>query len=225
MMRKLLMIMVLCTAIGGVQAQNNNKELRDSLAVLNQLIGENPRSTDYRLKKAAINIQLAQWNYAIDEYNHVLSIQPENLAALYYRAYALVNIREYGLAKADYIRFLKLSPIHFEARLGLAVVNEKLGRWKNAMDDYNMLVEMFPDSAQAYAGRAAFERTQKMYDPSLYDWDQAMRLDPLNADYAASKADLQIFLNEKIAARETLDAAVRRGIPHAALRKWYHKSK
>ena len=53
------MIMVLCTAIGGMQAQNNNKELRDSLAVLNQLIGENPRSTDYRLKKAAINIQLA----------------------------------------------------------------------------------------------------------------------------------------------------------------------
>lgn len=224
-MRKLFVIIVLLATLSGVRAQNDNKALRDSLAVLNQKISENPRSTDYRLKKAAINIQLAQWEYAIDEYNHVLGIQPDNPAALYYRAYALVNQREYGLAKADYIRFLKQTPIHFEARLGLAVVNEKLGRWKNAMDDYNMLVEMFPDSAKAYAGRAAFERSQKMYDPSLYDWDEAMRLDPLNADYAASKADLQIFMNEKVAARETLNAAVRRGIPHAALRKWFHKSK
>ena len=42
--------MVLLTAIAGVQAQNNNKELRDSLTALNQKISENPRSTDYRLK-------------------------------------------------------------------------------------------------------------------------------------------------------------------------------
>lgn len=224
-MKKFFFISILLMGSALGFSQNNTKELRDSLAILNQKIGENPKSTDFRLKKAAINIQLNQWDYAIEEYGHVLAIQPENLAALYYRAYALVNKREYGLAKADYIRFLKLSPIHFEARLGLAVVNEKLGRWKNAMDDYNMLVEMFPDSAKAYAGRAAFERSQKMYDTSLYDWDEAMRLDPKNADYVASKVDLQIFLNEKIAAQETLKTAVKRGIPHAALRKWFHKSK
>jgi tetratricopeptide (TPR) repeat protein len=99
------------------------QQWRDSLAVLNKGIEHYPKSTDLRLRKAAVNIQLDQWEYAVEEYGNVLRIDPENLAALYYRAYCNSHLRQYAMAKSDYESFLKLAPMNMEARLGLALVD------------------------------------------------------------------------------------------------------
>ena len=40
------------------------QEWRDSLATLNRQIENNPQSTDLRLRKAAVNIELGQWESA-----------------------------------------------------------------------------------------------------------------------------------------------------------------
>ena len=65
-LRKLTIITALLFSVSGLQAQTP-QQWRDSLAVLNRMIGEQPRSTDLRLKKAAVNIELNQWEYAIEE--------------------------------------------------------------------------------------------------------------------------------------------------------------
>lgn len=199
------------------------REWRDSLAVLNRQIDEHPRSTDLRLRKAAVNIELEQWEYAVEEYGHVLRIDPENLAALYYRAYANTHLRQYQLARSDYQSFLQLSPLHMEARLGLAMVNERMGRRTEALDQYNQLVEMFRDSAVCYAARAAFESTVDMTDAALYDWGEAIRLQPTNVDYVVTRVELLIGLNRKEEAREELEKALRRGVPRGVLRAWFEK--
>lgn len=196
------------------------QEWRDSLAKLNQAIAANPKSTDLRLKKAAINIQLNQWEYAVEEYGNVLRINPQNLAALYYRAYAQTTLRQYGLAKADYESFLQIAPINLEARLGLANVLERMGRKTDACDELNRIVQMFPDSAIAYAARALFEGSQKQYEPALYDWTEAIRLSPANVDYVVSKVELLLQLGRKPEARRELDEAISRGEPRYALKEW-----
>ena len=110
-----------------------------------------------------------------------------------------------------------------EARLGLARVDELMGRKTDALDEYNPLVQMFPDSADAYAARAAYETELKQYDIALYDWDEAIRRKPLQSGYVVSKADILIFLNRMDEARAELNAAVRRGIPRYALKDWFEK--
>ncbi len=184
---------------------------------LNLAIKAHPRSTDLRLKKAAVNIELGQWDYATEEYGRVLSLDPDNPAARYYRAYAYSHQRLYSLAKDDYEQFLLNTPIHLQARLGLAYVCEKMGRTTDATDAYNQLVEMFPDSAVVYAARAAFETAQRQYDIALYDWDEALRRQPANADYIIAKADVLLAIGRKDDARRLIDDAIRQGIAPALL--------
>ena len=48
------------------------QQWRDSLAVLNKQISITPYSSDLYLRKAAVNIELQQWDYALDTYNEIL---------------------------------------------------------------------------------------------------------------------------------------------------------
>lgn len=220
--RGMLVAVLLSAGATLIQAQTS-QQWRDSLQVLNRMIDQWPRSTDLRLKKAAVNIQLGQWDYAVEEYANVLRLDEKNPAALYYRAYALTHLRQYAQARADYEKLLQEVPLHMEGRLGLALVNEKMGRTRDALDGYNQLVEMFPDSALCYAARAAFESTQQQYDVALYDWDEAIRRQPSNADYVVTKADLLIALGRYDEARSTLEKALQQGVPRGVLREWFDK--
>lgn len=196
------------------------QQWRDSLAVLNRQITEQPRSTDLRLKKAAVNIELNQWEYAVEEYGNVLRLDPNNLAALFFRAYTLNTLRRYGEARADYERFLKIAPINLEARLGLATVLENLGRNTEAIDQLNTAVQQFPDAAVAYAARALLEVKLRQVEPALYDWTEAIRLDPSNTGYVVSKVELLLQQNRRREALSELEAAIGRGESRNTLKEW-----
>ena len=201
------------------------REWRDSVSTLMEAIAKDPKNTDLRLKKAEANINLQQWEYAVEEYGNVLRIDNRNLAALYFRAFCHTQLRHYDLAKVDYESFLAIEPVHMEARLGLAHVLQKIGHKAETVDELNRIVQMFPDSADAYAARAAYETEQKQYDIALYDWDEAIRRRPDNVDFVVSKVDILIRLGKRNETLEALDNAVNRGTPRGALKEWYDQLK
>jgi tetratricopeptide (TPR) repeat protein len=207
------------------QAQNDNQRWRDSLTVLNKLIDTQPWSTDLHLRKAAANLQLKQWQYAVDEYAQILQKEPHNPAALFYRAYANTHLRHFDLAKNDLNDLLIVVPNHFEARLSLAIVLQQLGRKQEALDQLNQTIQMHADSAVAYAARANVERQMKLDDAALYDWQRAEQLAPRDPTYVASHVDLLLVLELRKEARRVLDEAVKRGIPRGLLWEWYTKCK
>jgi len=197
-------------------------EWRDSLAVINRQIARSPHSIDLRLRKAAVNIELQQWDYAVEEYSGILKHDPKCLAALFFRAYAYGELRRYDLARADYERFLIIVPRHFEAQLALALTCEKMGRKTETYDRLNQLVDLFPDSASAYAARASFERDQQMLAPAEEDWRQAHALNPTSADYHLSLIDILLQNGKREEARRQLDLLSQK-VGRAALREWYEK--
>ena len=203
----------------------SRQQWRDSLEVLSEQLRRTPTDIDLRLRKAEANINLEQWDYALAEYGKILHADENNPAALYFRAYVHTQQHHYDLAKVDYETFLRLIPRHFEARLGLAHVLLKMGRRTDTVDQLNTLVEQFPDSATAYAARAAYETEQQQYDAALYDWDEAIRREPLNAGFVVSKTDVLLRQHRRAEACSVLDAAVRRGIPRYALKEWFDKCK
>jgi tetratricopeptide (TPR) repeat protein len=221
-MKKLIGVLLLAMAPLLLQAQTS---WRDSLAVLNRQIKLSPRSTDLRLKKAAVNIELGQWEYAIDEYSKVLEMDSRNLAALYFRAYANSNLRHYDLSMRDYEAFLAVVPKHFEAQLGLAMVKRKMGRRNDALDELNRLVQLFPDSTMAYAARASYEAELQQWEVALYDWDEAMKRDPKNVDFLVSKVDILLRLKRYDEAWALLQDAMKRGVPRSALKEWIDRCK
>ncbi|MBR1767655.1 MAG: tetratricopeptide repeat protein [Prevotella sp.] len=222
-MHRLLIIALLFSA--SCLSAQTRQQWRDSLEVLNAKIGKDPNNLNLHLLKAEANINLEQWDYALAEYGKILHADEKNLAALYFRAYVHMQQKHYDLARVDYESFLLLEPEHFEARLGLAHVLQKLGRKTETTDELNRLIQMFPDSADAYAARAAYETELKQYDIALYDWDEAIRRKPHNSGFVVSKADILIKLYRMDEARKELNAAIKRGVPRYALKEWLDKCK
>lgn len=206
-------------------AAQSRSEWRDSLETLTRALRADPANIDLRLRKAEADILLERWDYALAEYDRILRADEKNLAALFFRAYVHERQQHYDLARVDYEAFLTIQPLHLEARLGLAHVLQKMGRRTDAMDVLNQTVQMFPDSADAYAARAAFETKYLQYELALYDWNEAVRLRPGNEGFIISKVDLLIRLNRKKEAREALDALVSKGTPRGVLKEWYDRAR
>lgn len=224
--RKSLIVCVALLSQLTLQAQKaDTPKWRDSLAVLNKQIATQPWSTDLHLRKAAVNLELQQWQYAIDEYGLVLQHQVHNPAALFYRAYAATHLRHYEAARHDLETLLSVFPTHMEARLSLAYVLQRMGRQSEALDELNVVVEMQPDSALTYVARASLEREMNQLEAALYDWQQAVRLEPMNSDYVVSEVELLLHLGRKAEALRVLDEAAERGIPRGLLLEWRRKIK
>ncbi len=198
--------------------------LRDSLQTLRNQIAVSPYSTELHLKKAAVNLQLGQIDYALEEYNLVLQHEPNNLSALFFRAYVYTEKRLYDFAFNDYAAILKHCPFHFEAMLCQSQVCMRSERMNEASDILNSLVTLYPDSATAYVARAGFDEKINQQDAALYDWERAIELSPNNNDYRISMVRLLIAMNKKKRARKVLKQMEQMGVPHALLREWYQKA-
>jgi tetratricopeptide (TPR) repeat protein len=222
-MRYFLFVLFYLSVITAVA--QSRQEWRDSLETLSASLKQDPDNIDLRLRKAEADIQLERWDYALAEYGRILRTDEKNLAALYFRAYVHERQKHYDLARVDYESFLAIQPLHLEARLGLAHILQKMGRRSDAMDVLNQIVQMFPDSADAYAARAAFETKYLQYELALYDWNEAIRLRPDNEGFVISKVDLLIRLKRKKEAREALDALVSKGTPRGMLKEWYDRAR
>lgn len=221
-MRRILLM--LCLLSVSVAKSQTTQRWRDSLDVLNREISLSPRNIDLRFRKAAVNIELAQWDYAIEEYGRILSIDPENVAARYFRAYAYTHLRQYALARNDYDYVLQQFPRHMEARLGLVTVLERMGREGDARDELNRLVDLHPDSAVVYAARASFETQRQHWEIALYDWSKAILLHPQNLEYRVSKVDVLIRMGRNKEARKELDELVSHGMAtRQQLHDWFEK--
>lgn len=207
-----------------VNAQST-KQLRDSLEVLRKALDVNPSSTDLCLKKAAVEIELGEWDRAIADYSAVLTKYPTNPAALFYRAYAYDKVKRYRFARSDYQDLLRITPFNFEARMGLALVNQRDKHFTEAFDQINQLVEQYPDSVAAYVARAGIEKERGFIDASLLDWSEAIKRDAKNPDYHISRADIYLLLNKRDYARKDLDEAVRLGVNRASLVEQYKRCK
>ena len=206
-------------------AQEDRKALRDSLKLAMEQLSYHPDSVDLRLRKAAWNMQLGEWQYAKDEYDRVINHHPDNLAARYYRAYANTQLRRYNFARLDYETVLRVVPGNFDARLGLALLNQKDHHYTEAMDGVNMLVSTYPDSATAWAARAGIEKERDMKELAAYDYGEALRRQPDNRDWLLARADLLIALHRYNEARKDLDRLVALGVSRGQLRDMYRQAK
>lgn len=219
----ILIILHMLPIISIPSSAQTRQDLHDSLSVAMEELSFHPDSLNLRLRKASWNVMLEQWQYARDEYDYVLRRDPQNIAALFYRAFVNEKQKRYKFARLDYENLLVIVPGNFEAILGLALLNQKDCRYTDAFNQINMLVSQYPDSAVAYAARAGIEFERKMYVPAEYDYNKAICLDRQNEDYRINHINVLIILKRKDDAREELDEMVKKGTPRANLSEWYKK--
>ncbi len=216
-----LFLLVMALAVSPGAMSQSYEALRDSLEAATAMVKKFPDNTDLRLRKASWNMLLEQWDYAQAEYDFILSRNPRQVAALYYRAYTYEKQHKYKHARGDYEAMLKVVPGNFNGQLGLALLNQKDMHYTEAMDMINRLVEQYPDSAVAYAARAGMEAERGLLELAEYDFTEAIRLDPVSTDYLISRADIRLRKGDKRKAKEDLDNAVKAGVPRPSLSEFY----
>ena len=225
MKKKILMNISLALLLAlPIQAQDN-QALRDSLSRATEVLAYAPDSIDLRLKKAAWNIQLEQWDYAKDDLDKVLFLNNTNIAGLFYRAFVNEKLKRYNFARLDYQNLLVLVPGNFQAQLGLALLNEKDMHYTEAYDGINNLIEQCPDSAMAYAARGGMEKEKGQLEAAEYDYAKAMELDADNADYVLNHLDLLILLKRRNEAYADLQRLMKMGYSKGQLQEFYTRLK
>jgi len=81
---------------------------------------------------ASCHILKGNWEYAIDLCDCVLSVEPENVKALYRRGTAFMEIQEYEKSASDLYAAQAVEPTNAAVKLQLETLNSKLKKFNQA---------------------------------------------------------------------------------------------
>lgn len=171
----------------------------------------NPTHLELRLDRAALLYRLGNDGRAISDYSDVLDQEPDNIEALGMRAHLYSRIHDYKQARADYEHIIRLEPLNEKAYVGLILVNDRSGRPREAMEQINALISVYPKHAMLYAIRGGMEHRRMEYEQALADLSRAVEMEPTNVDFLVSRATLYLDMRKRKLARADVQAALRLG--------------
>ncbi len=115
---------------------------------------------------------------AIEYYNRVLDVEPNNPGTLFNRASLYLGMRKYEQALSDLNRILRLQPTWGWALRDRGRTYMALGEYDRALDDFNRAVRNGPDDADSYYWRGQCYERLNQSTLAGQDYERAARLDP-----------------------------------------------
>ena len=167
-----------------------------------------PLAVPILLDRAAIYMEMGKTDRAYTDYCQVLDEDKQNKEALLMRAYIYVLRRDYPAARMDYNRLLELDPQSYSGRLGLATLEQKEGKFREALEILNKMITATP---------ADVEREMKHEDLALVDLEEAIRLDAASADAYLLRGNIYLTQKKKGLAKADCEKAISLGVPPADL--------
>ena len=147
---------------------------------------------------------------AISAYTASIDILPTE-RSLFFRAFLHQKARRYKEARADYDKLLELNPMHEDGRLGLAILNIKDGRPKEAFEQLNALTKFFPNHAKHLLVRCGWFEERKEYEKAMKDVAKALDVEPDNPDCYLTRASLYLAMKKKKKAAQDCRTAISLG--------------
>lgn len=120
------------------------------------------------------------YNRAIEDFDKVLVLQPDNVDALIARGNAYSQIGDNGRALTDLDRAIQLAPDNAQAYVIRGLANNRRGQKQLAMQDYETALRYAPRYPQALANRAALLSEEGRYDQAIADLDESIKADSDN---------------------------------------------
>ncbi len=176
-----------------------------------------PTTLPILLDRAALYLEVGMTNQAYYDYIKILDIDKDNKEALLMRAYIHQLRRDYNLARVDYLHLLEVDTNHYNARLGLITLEQKEGKFKEALERVNKMLLEYPNDAVLYVARADIEREMEHIDLALTDLDEALRLNFSLIDAYLLRGDIYLLQGKKLLAKTDFEKAIRLGVPTSQL--------
>lgn len=176
-----------------------------------------PLAVPILLDRAALYMEMGNTDRAYTDYCQVLDEDKQNKEALLMRAYIYVIRRDYSAARIDYNRLLELDSQSYSGRLGLATLEQKEGKFREALEILNKMIVELPEDPMLYVARADVEREMKHEELALVDLEEAIRLDASLADAYLLRGGIYLAQKKKVLAKADFEKAISLGVPRADL--------
>ncbi len=184
-----------------------SKNYPQALAAIDKAIALEPSDPILRNERAAILSRAGNKLAAIEEYNLIISKQPE---AYTYNNRGLVK-SELGQKQAalqDYDRAIALNPQWAEAYSNRGIVKSDLGQKTAALQDQDRAIALNPQDAIAYNNRGNVKSDLGHKIAAIQDLDRAIILNSQLADAYNNRGTIKSELGQKTAAIQDLDRAI-----------------
>lgn len=177
----------------GIQGRIKRFNFEGDMAFLPNYIEANKRRGELLVS--------AYHNYsdALEAYDKVLEVHPENVEALIGRGNAYIGLEQYDLALHDFGKASEFAPYNSHAYVGVTTAEQlpfiqgnaymEQEQWYDAINEYTQAIELNPEFAEAYANRGAalLERLkyelsaghESNYKLAIADCEKAIELNPL----------------------------------------------
>lgn len=206
--------------------QRRQRQYEQALESYSFALNIAPRAVPILLNRAAVYMELGRNNLAQADYSLVLDLEKNNEEALLMRAYIYMQQREYKMAKADYERLLKVNPVSYNGRLGLATLEQKEGKYEEALSVLNNMIAAKRGNSQLsssqyamlYVARAGVEKDLNHMDMALVDLEEAIRLDSSQPEIYLMRGEIYLAQKKKDLAKRDFEKAISLGVPQADLR-------
>lgn len=214
---------LLFSNLGTVQRRmGKNKEALESYSLALNLT---PYSTTILLNRASLYLDMDYLDKAYVDYCNVIDLDAQNQEALRFRAYIYMRRRQYQDARNDYQSLLEVVPGDKTGRIGMAMVNQKLQRYRESLEEFNRLIVDYPKDVSLLKARAELEVEMNHLEIALLDLESAAKMDPNDSEIYVMCGDVYMMQGRKKEAYVAFEKAVELGIPRSALQDRLKASK
>ena len=212
--------------------QRRQRKYEKALESYNFALNIAPRAVPILLNRATIYMELGRNNLAQADYSLVLDLEKDNEEALLMRAYIYMQQRDYKMAKADYERLLKVNPTSYNGCLGLATLEQREGKYEEALKLLNTMIaakgenrQLSPSQyAMLYVARAGVEKDLHHTDMALVDLEEAISLDSSQSEIYLMRGEIYLAQKKKDLAKRDFEKAISLGVPQSDLRNFLQQT-
>ncbi len=152
---------------------------------------------DKFFSNAKIDINENNYFDAISKLNKCLAVKPDNCEVYFYRAICKYSLMDYYGAEKDFTMALfNVSIIHYDAFHYRALSRYRLGKYSDAIDDINKVLEQEPDSPGLYVERAFIFLANNNYNAAIDDCKKALSLKSLGEEGFLCKAQAENAISD-----------------------------
>lgn len=214
---------LLFSNLGTVQRRmGKNKEALESYSLALNLT---PYSVTMLLNRASLYLEMDYLDKAYVDYCNVIDLDATNTEALGFRAYIYMRRRQYTDAKADYQRVLKEVSDDKTARIGMAMANQKLQRYRESLEEFNRLIVDYPKDVSLLKARAELEVEMGTLEVALLDLENAAKLAPNDEEIYVMCGEIYLAQGRKREAYVAFEKAIELGVPRPQLQEQLKASK
>jgi lipoprotein NlpI len=219
----------LVEALEGGEAYNphtNNKSqgkaYREMTRWLTTAIKKHPDNKELYQKRANVNFRNEQWQKAEADYTYLISMNPDDGAALSARGRAYEKLGLKKEARQDFETYAQI-------QLGTAWEFHKRGLFYYSRGDFDLAelnfskdIELDPKKGNGYIFRAEIYFIQNRYDDSIADYKKMIEIDSIASGFGQGRIGMNYYYQGKYKkAEEAFVEALKRDPYLVTVMDWY----